>query len=221
MTWAFRVYLPSSSTRTYNELFALNYDAPTARTSLLTIEDSTGDTLQLTLSIFPTPGSTANVDSADSDLFNRDEWNHILVRLDTSNSQGDAQSYGTMWINGVRSSEQINLSDGIGNSDEYDLGIGTRWAGGHTIDLEGYMNNMRMWDRALTEAEIAEDYNSDAELYNCYDKLVADSSSLVNGLVFDSDLEDSNLTEHTGNSTLTASGSPTYTDQGLQVECTS
>jgi hypothetical protein len=85
--------------------------------------------------------------------------------------------------------------------------------------MEGYLNNQRIWDRDLSNSEIDEDYNGSATEYVCYDKLVSDGSSLVSGLIFDASLEDATLTENTGNSTLTASGTPTYTDQGMTKLC--
>ena len=210
MTVAFSLYLvpKAQSSRTINRIFSLNYNAPSGRTTGMYSSDGIGEAVTITCGIFPTPGSTSGSLSFQSDQFLRGEWYRILVRYIDG-------GLATCWVNGVESVGNSTITNGIGNSDLYDIGLGVLTSTSLTTNMEGYLNNQRMWNRDLSNSEIAEDYNGDPTEYVSYDKLVSDGSSLVSGLIFDAPLTDATLEENTNNSTLTASGSPTYTDKGM------
>ena len=201
--------IPDLTSRTSHNVFTLNYDAPSARSSLILIEqDGTVKAFN-----FPVVGSTSGSQSISAtNAITSGVWHDITVVFDVTGANNFSLYVDNVFYQGD------GTGGSVGNSAAYDLGIGTRWST-KTSDMEGYLNNLRIWDRALTPAERAENYNGSATEYVCYDKLVSDGSSLVSGLVFDSSLEDATLTENTVNSTLTASGTPTYTDQGMTKLC--
>ena len=210
-TWSMRVMIPNLASKTSHQIFTLNNDAPTARSSVIYVEN----TGFIVVANHPTVGSNTGLAIINSaNAISSGVWYDFTIVFDVTGTNTFS-----LYVND--SFEISGSANGnVGNSVTYDLGIGTRWSF-KTNDMEGYLNNLRIWDKALTPAERAENYNGDAEEYVCYNKLVADTSTLVNGLVFDSSLEDASLVENTGNSTLTASGTPTYTNQGMTKLCNS
>lgn len=124
--------------------------------------------------------------------FNTGEWYHIAVTVQT----GNTPRFGKVYVNGVEqtdlaasgnaisASRAVNFGQAI-NGDELGWGqprrfwIGYAWDGDRFFD--GLISEVRIWNRALTEAEI----NAENHFYS----VPADSPNLVGYWKFNDNLE--------------------------------
>jgi len=215
-TYSFRVYAPPSGDTTNGSLkrqFVLNV-IPNIRTTRVDFSYNSTLGLRMRTFYYPTVGSTSGVQDVSSDYYlPRESWYHILIEMDV---EGDGEA--RIFVNGVQDPNTITLDQvkGVGNSDIYPLGLGTGGADWQTSNSESPMNAVEIWDRLLTSEEKTEVYNGAPDKIKCP---ASYSAGLQSGLVFSASLEDSALEEHTGNSTITATGTPSYVSEGMKKEC--
>jgi len=88
-----------------------------------------------------------------TDVLNYDVWNHVVATYD-----GDKQR---IYVNGALTLESPSVGSGIGES-SYDLAIGSHGTGANSGEgfLSGRLDDVRIYDKALNQAEIAELYNN-------------------------------------------------------------
>ena len=188
-------------------IMCLNFSAPSARASRLDISPA-GD---IRFYGFPTVGQNSFTTYTSTASISAGQWYHIVVATDVTTTT-------KIFINGVEETFG-GFGSFLGMNPLLDIAIGKIWTS--SGEALGSSNRAQLWNRMLSDAEVAEDYNGSATEYVCNAKQVADGSSLVTGRILDSDLSADTLIDHTGNSTLSEVGSPTYTDQGMTAECTS
>jgi len=128
-----------------------------------------------------------------------DTWYHFAVK----------RSVNTLyfWLNGVAYSNAAYNKTTNANKE---LLIGARWSAGITSEhLDGAVNEMRVWQRALSDAEIIANYaaghgNSPAP---------ADTTSLVGWWHMDENTGATTADETAGGHTLTLTGGATWSDE--------
>ena len=215
-TWSIRCKFDDVDSKDIIYIMTLNADTPSFRSSRLFINNFIGDGA-FEFAIYPTIGVTGGSISLNlTEEPQADVWYHILVgvNLDTD------EAY--MFVNGTKYTATYTPNTVDSGSSAYDMMIGNDRTP-PIYSLDGTTGVTRVWNRALSDAEALEDYNGDAELYDCYELL---SSGLKSGLIFDSDLATfgdhmNPLEVNAGNSTIANIGSTPFTGTGLQVECTS
>ena len=188
-------------------IMCMNFNAPSARASRLDISPA-GD---IRFYGFPTVGVNSFTTRTSTASISAGQWYHIVVATDVTTTT-------KIFINGVKETFG-GVGSSLGMDPLLDIAIGKIWTS--SGEALGSSNRAQLWNRMLSDAEVAEDYNGSPTEYVCYDKQVADGSTLITGKILDSDLSAGTLIDHTSNSTLSEVGSPTYTDQGMTAECTS
>ena len=79
-------------------------------------------------------------------------WQHVAAQLDNGTHR--------YWVNGVKVGESGGKPDALGNADTANVRIGTTNEGdGTSRTLLGLIDEMRIWNRALTEEEVIEQMN--------------------------------------------------------------
>ncbi|HIF26221.1 MAG TPA: DUF1566 domain-containing protein [Micavibrio sp.] len=80
------------------------------------------------------------------------QWNHIVVTFDNSSDTNEP----TIYVNGVSEPFTLHFDIGGGGAAPSDAGV-TMWIG---WDVDGYMDDVRYYDRELTPAEVTQMYNA-------------------------------------------------------------
>ena len=80
------------------------------------------------------------------------DWHHLVVTVDSNNT---VRLYRDSVLRNIN--ENSNLSIGSGSFSEYILGEG----------FQGHMDDLRVYKRALSDNEVGDLYNLEADCYNC------------------------------------------------------
>ena len=102
----------------------------------------------------------------DADAVLDTNWHHYVLRYNTTEL--------SLWIDGVKQADTEagagNLDDDVGANDYITL---SREADGDLRYWDGIIDEVKVWDRGLTDAEIVEDYNA-GNGYSCLELLPPD-----------------------------------------------
>jgi hypothetical protein len=112
---------------------------------------------------FSRSGSVGGVQQTYSSITIPDDtWTHIAVSVDFPNMTTNSSI--KMYINGA---EDTSLTDGIGyafqENSTYNTSIGGSWSGSAARLFEGSIDQVRIYDTALTSDQVAELYNEKPE----------------------------------------------------------
>ena len=209
-TWSTRVKFDDVGVGSEVSIMTLNIGAFNGRASQISLQNAVFNAISRDVVGTGTVTSLATGATASTGT-----WYHVALRMDFS---GGGLS---LFVNGTKTNVALSaVSTDIGSAG-YDIGLGSYTDTSYVGNLDGSQGVSRVWDRALSDAEVTEDFNGSADEYICYDNL---SVGLLSGLLFDSDLgtytgHTTALAENTGNSTLTNNGLIPFTGFGLSADC--
>jgi len=89
-------------------------------------------------------------------------WYHIVMSYNGNQTGSDA--YIDIYVDGVKDKSQINMGVNSFGGNGVNLYLG-RYAGGNGELLDGYVGEVRLYNRALNSAEVAQNYNASKERF--------------------------------------------------------